>query len=189
MTEIWKDIEGYDGRYQVSNKGRVRSDRKVLSPGKRKTGYCFVVLYGAEQKKTATVHRLVAKAFILNPNNYPEVDHINGDPSDNRVENLRWCTHGQNNSFPLKRKRVSNSMKASSICRRRILDMNAKKRRPVRCVDTEEVYESITSAARSLNVSPGMIFQAIKLGHRCRGKSFEYVEKSGALGDTDAFEK
>lgn len=67
--------------------------------------------------------------------------------------------------------------------------MNAKNRKPVRCVDTEEVYESITSAARSLNVSPGMIFQAIKLGHRCRGKSFEYVEKSGVLGDTDAFEK
>lgn len=177
MMEIWERIEGYNGKYWVSSEGRVRSDKKVLSPGKLPAGYRKVVLYGAGFRKTVAVHRLVAIAFVLNNDNLPEVDHINGDPSDNRVENLRWCTRQQNNSFPLKRKRVSDSMKASDICKRKIHEMNSGKRKPVRCVDTGENFESISAAARSLNVAPGMVFQAIKQKHRCLGKRFEYTKK------------
>lgn len=101
--EIWKDIEGYEGMYQVSNMGRVKSlTRKVwnytkpgriLKPGAKENGYLHVGLSnGLNVEKHAHVHRLVAKAFIPNPNNYPEVNHKNMNKADNRVENLEWCT-------------------------------------------------------------------------------------------------
>lgn len=105
--EIWKDIEGYKGIYQVRNMGRVRSlTRKVwnytkpgriLRPGSKKNGYLHVCLInGSKREKHAHVHRLVAAAFIPNPDNLPEVNHKNYDKTDNRVENLEWCTSRYN---------------------------------------------------------------------------------------------
>lgn len=106
--EIWKDIDGYDGKYQVSNLGRVKSlyfmnrranipREKILKFGYNLQGYPFVHLcYLGKTSKPLSVHRLVAKAFIPNPNNYPIVNHINGIKTDNRVENLEWCTQQYN---------------------------------------------------------------------------------------------
>lgn len=107
MTEIWKDILGYEGLYQVSSTGRVKSVEKVdLLGHKRKEhimslshnrGYLNVNLFDKEGiRKTFRVHRLVAIAFIQNPNNKPEVNHINGIPSDNAVHNLEWVTSSEN---------------------------------------------------------------------------------------------
>ena len=97
--EIWVDIKGYEGLYQVSNKGRVKSlnynktgEERVLINQPDKTGYLHVVIKG----KIINVHRLVAEAFIPNPENKPCVDHINTIRSDNRVENLRWATTKEN---------------------------------------------------------------------------------------------
>ena len=112
MQEKWKDIEGYEGLYQVSNLGRVRSldmfvnhwrggkrlvKGRTLQPSKDKLGYKRVTL--VPDRKNHFVHRLVAKAFIPNPDNLPIINHKNCTPGDDRVENLEWCTVAYNNMY------------------------------------------------------------------------------------------
>lgn len=110
MSEFWKDIEGYKGIYKISNLGRVKTlERTVLfghtkrllkegvrTPVKSKEGYWVITLSNKRKKKLFSIHRLVATHFIPNPNNYPEVNHINGDKEDNDSRNLEWCTRRQN---------------------------------------------------------------------------------------------
>ena len=110
MTEEWRSIEGYEGQYEVSSYGRVRSldmyvkscygsyrlrKGKILSPGIRPDGYLVVSL----KYKMFRVHRLVAQAFIPNPDNLPQVNHKDEDKSNNRVDNLEWCDSKYNNNY------------------------------------------------------------------------------------------
>ena len=108
MEEVWKDIEGFEGLYQVSNLGRVKSlertvwnkgrgcyrivAEKILKAGDNGHGYLHVSLSKDGKSKTCRVNRLVAMAFIPNPDNLPEVNHKNEDKTNNRVENLEWCS-------------------------------------------------------------------------------------------------
>jgi hypothetical protein len=109
MTEIWVDVEGYEGLYQVSNLGRVRTVERVVE---RPTGnfkqkqfilkeqkngdYCVARLTKEGKRKIYCVHQLVAKAFIPNPENKPEVNHKDLDKSNNCVDNLEWATRSEN---------------------------------------------------------------------------------------------
>lgn len=106
MNEIWKTIEDYPD-YMISSMGRVKSiervdcygrhrKEKIIKLNKNRDGYLIVHLYGIEREKHYSVHRLVAQAFIPNPDNKPNIDHINTDRTDNRVENLRWVTQKEN---------------------------------------------------------------------------------------------
>lgn len=99
--EEWRDIQGYEGLYQVSTQGNVVSykrniDGKILKPGKDRYGYSIVVLQHFKDPKTQHIHRLVAKTFLKNPNNYLEVNHIDGVKTHNDVNNLEWCTREYN---------------------------------------------------------------------------------------------
>ena len=103
--EIWKPIKDFEGYYEVSNIGRVRSlnykrtgKEKILKNIKDYKGYLEVVLTKNGKRKQFKVHRLVAEAFIPNPENKPCIDHINTVKSDNRVENLRWATYKENSN-------------------------------------------------------------------------------------------
>lgn len=110
--EIWKPVVGYEGLYEVSNLGRVRSLDKITADGRRikgkilkgkidKGGYLLVILCKDKKQTTYKVHRLVAEHFIPNPQNKPCIDHINTVRTDNRVENLRWATYKENGNNPL----------------------------------------------------------------------------------------
>ena len=98
--EIWKDIVGYEGLYQVSNLGRVKSLKKykplIMKQNLDNTGYYMVGIRKDNKQTRYLVHRLVAQAFVLNNNNKPHVNHINGVKTDNRSINLEWVTHSEN---------------------------------------------------------------------------------------------
>ena len=109
--EEWRDFEGYEGYYQISGDGRVRSiDRvvigadgktyhyksRILKQVKARDGYMAVQLFRDSRCKTYKIHRMVALTFIPNPNNKPEVNHIDGDKSNNHASNLEWCTRSEN---------------------------------------------------------------------------------------------
>ena len=106
--ENWKDIEGYEGLYQVSNIGRVKrlvgfkcNVERFLKGSKDKDGYILMYLSKDGNAKMHKLHRIVAEAFVPNPDNKPEIDHINTDRTDNRAENLRWVTRKENANNPI----------------------------------------------------------------------------------------
>jgi len=96
--EKWLPVVGYEGRYFVSNVGRVKNSYgKILRADTRlKTGYKYVILRNGTSGFHANIHRLVAMAFIPNPDNFPIINHKNENRADNRVENLEWCTYAHN---------------------------------------------------------------------------------------------
>lgn len=111
-SEVWKDVKGYEGLYQVSSFGRVKSLKKstsgrVLKPIITRYGYLVLSLCKSGEMTIKRIHRLVAQAFIPNPENKPQVDHINTVRTDNRVENLKWATRSENQNNPITKKRKS----------------------------------------------------------------------------------
>lgn len=99
MDEIWKDVDGYEGLYKISNFGQIYSvkRKRILKLVNSHHGYKRIRLYtDSKHWKTFAVHRLVAMNFIPNPNNYPEINHKDENHSNNRVDNLEWCTRKYN---------------------------------------------------------------------------------------------
>ena len=156
--EIWKDIEEYDGIYQISNQGNVKSLQNyrkgsILKP-RLKKGYYQIGLRKNSKRKWYAVHRLVAQAFIPNPDNLPQVNHKDEDKLNNNVGNLEWCSASYNNCYGTRLQRVSE---------------NNKLRKPVIKYDMEnnfiEKYSSVCEATRKNNVS-----SAPSISECCRGK-------------------
>lgn len=111
MDEIWHDIEGYEGLYQISNKGRVKSlkwgKERILRPGIDTSGYYFIILYNDSVSKPFKLHRLVAQGFIPNLYNKPQVNHLDENKLNNCVENLEWATSKENTNYGTRNERLS----------------------------------------------------------------------------------
>lgn len=112
INEIWKDIPEYQGLYQVSNLGRIKNrNNHIISQHSGSSKYLLVILYKNGIKKNYLVHRLVAKTFIENSNNLPQVNHKDENIFNNYVDNLEWCTNDYNQHYGTKYERTMKSKK------------------------------------------------------------------------------
>ena len=159
--EIWKDVVGYPN-YEVSNMGQVRSKERIieqkghkknytrimksrlLKQRKQNCGYHIVWLSNNGKSEAKTVHRLVANAFLGGNHERMEVNHKNGDKSDNRVVNLEWCTRSENLVH------AYNKLNRARHWTKRVM-----------CVETGEVFNSIVEASKKTNIGTGSISQVI----------------------------
>lgn len=167
--ETWKDIEGYEGIYQVSSFGRVISmPRKVnnrwgyfiskqknIKPRISKCGYGFVALYKNNKRKDVRIHRLVANAFLNNLNCYPIINHKDGNKMNNNVENLEWCSYSQNTNHAIENNLIrfykgSQNKKARKIAQ---CDLNG---------NVVKVWFGVRDVARQTGYSYGNIDQCIR---------------------------
>lgn len=181
-NEIWKDIPEYENFYQISSLGRVKSlernvwngkvycvhRERILKPMKNSDGYLQVVLFKGGIRKSFKIHRLVCNAFLPNPYNLPEVNHINEDKTDNRLENLEFCDHIYNCNFGTRNERAAKG-KTNHI----------KLSKKVKCLETGIVYPSIQEIERQLGFAHNQISCCCnkKYGYKTvKGFHFEWAE-------------
>lgn len=173
---IWKDIPGFEGLYKVNNNGVVvKYDTEYFSGCKasvnriRKSftvkqfntnGYNRLPLCVEGRQRLYLTHRLIALAFIPNPENKGYVNHINGIKTDNRVENLEWCTSSENQQHAWDAGLRTMTEKMINC-------------RPIRCLNNDMVFQSITAASKYLNISAGSICQVCK-GQRKTVKNYVF---------------
>lgn len=194
MQEIWKYIKGFEGMYQVSNLGRVRSVDRFDSMGRLHKsdikairdnghGYKVVQMYKDNKPKIGYIHRLVATAFIENPDNKPEVHHIDSDRGNNKLENLQWVTSKENNNFPEHIKSMKknpnwlkNSKSAMAKAREKAIVVNSYRTRFTRGGVSLE-FSSLAEGARQLGLDKGCCTRVAngKQKHT-HGYKVEYVE-------------
>lgn len=174
--EVWKDIKGYEGFYQVSNMGRIKSlnynrtkKHRILKQSTSRKEYLSVQLNVIKPPKACLVHRLVAVAFIPNPEGKPSVDHKNTIITDNRVENLRWMTQREQiNDNVLTCERVKK--RCSELGKKNIHKAIDATRVKVKCTTTGKVFNSITEASEYYNATRTRISLCCKGEAKSTGK-------------------
>jgi hypothetical protein len=167
MSVKWADVIGYEGLYEVSTDGRIRTVQHVTNghtiPSKelavsiyKSQRYARVRLYKDGKSKDILVHRIVAETFIPNPENKPQVNHIDGNRTNNRVDNLEWCTQAENNRHAIDNG-LQNPYTAIEATKKKVLQLS---------MDGEFIKEwsSLTEAAKSLKL------QVSNISHCCSGR-------------------
>ena len=156
VGEIWKPVKGYEGIYEVSNYGRVKSARgKILKQYLNHQGYYKLGLTKGGKQKDLFVHRLVASAFIPNTRNVECVNHIDECKTNNNADNLEWVTHHENNCHGTARERISKALQEY------YKNNGHHCRKPVRCVETNCVYSGMRVASRETGISEGCLSACI----------------------------
>lgn len=190
--EIWKDVKGYEGIYQVSNLGNIKrlerisnfksvnqhkeykTTRKIKERLKKQTinqcGYYQTTLYKDSNRKNVLVHRLVAQAFIPNPENKPTVNHIDGNRTNNNINNLEWAT------YPEQQLHVNHILGKKSIISKQCREKRAEQLRKKVKRSDGKIYKSIREASKDSNVHSGNIVRCCKgILNKTGGYSWEYV--------------
>lgn len=212
--EEWRDIEGYEGIYQVSNEGKIKSleryvgvngrnqcmkhiKEKILGGCLNQYGYKIVTLHNENGQKKYLIHRLVAEAFIPNLDNKPDIDHINTVRTDNRAENLRWCTPKENVNNPITYERILKERQSekhrkvvSKANKGKVLTEETKKKisesqKGIGCISINKfsldgklitTYSSIDEAAKELGIFSGDICRCCKRTRKtCGGFKWGYA--------------
>ena len=185
---VWKPVVGYEGLYEITDYGAVKSIRqgayynKLMKPYLAGKGYLYLHVKVGDKRPHIIIHRAVAEAFIPNLENKKYVDHINTIRTDNRVENLRWCSCRENALNPITNKRRRNV--AKKIAFNFVI--------PVICIETNEWFHSTVDASRAFNLKPNTVLyscvsysKGIKQRNICRGKKvfhFRYAtEEENAI--------
>ena len=166
MKEVWKDIRGYEGYYQVSNLGRVKNIKfnRSLKQSYDSYGYLIVVLSKDGCHRTRTVHRLVAETFIPNENKHKQVNHKDENKQNNNVENLEWCDNKYNCNYGSRNKKISQRL-SKRIIQFSLLGNKIKK------------WDSMTEAAKSIGCDISAISMCCNgIRKSAGGYRWEYVK-------------
>ena len=184
MKEEWKIIDGTNGRYEVSNTGKVRNldyrnkgKIKEISQRKTESGRMLVTLFIDGNRKDFLVHRLVATAFIPNPDNLPEVNHGDGNPQNNYVNNLEWCDRIYNMQHAYRTGLMENAKKAAKITVRKLVEKSKEKMIPITAINMEtaafQKFDGINQAAIKLGIDCSYIVTVLKgKMHTTKGYTF-----------------
>ena len=173
MADTWSKIRGYDN-YSVSENGDIRNDGtgKLKSARLNRYGYPVVDLYSNGERRSERIHRLVAEAFVPNPDGKKQVNHINGDKTNNRLDNLEWVTPSEN-----MRHAVDNGLYTphKSMLGRRNPNAGRPGRR-IRIIETGEEFDSITDCGEAINGNNRHISDCLSGRQKThRGYTFEYI--------------
>lgn len=174
--ELWKEVEGTNGALLVSNSGRVKSllrDGRILKPTQDSKGYLRLRVTIDREKRSYKVHRLVAMAFVDNPDNKPQVNHINGDKTDNRASNLEWVTNKENAHHAIK-----NGLWDSIFEGAMLEDERRKKPIIAVCIKTGASVEFDSVAEAERFIGSRHITDVLK-GKRTKAKGYTFAYKEG----------
>jgi hypothetical protein len=180
--EIWKITYLNGNQIMVSSFGRIMGfSGRILKPQITGNGYLAIKYWNGEYISSKLIHRIVAETFMPNPNNKPEVDHIDTNKLNNRICNLRWVTKSENQNNPLTLKHKSEAIKGRPLPKEQVMKMRETNpfKMEVICIETNIIYESASEAARQTGIPQGNISRACrKGGNMAGGFRWKYVKSN-----------